>query len=72
MKLSDILEEKWGKKGTTDPSEKGKYKGKSLSDLRGMLAKVKESGPHKEGSAEYERQNELEYAIRAKTGWGKV
>ena len=37
-----------------------------------MLSKVKASGPHKKGSSQYERQNELEFAIRAKSDWGKV
>ena len=66
------LNEKWDTETKTPKSEKGKYKGKSLSELKSMLAKVKKSGPHKKGSAEYEKQNELEFAIRAKSGWGKV
>jgi hypothetical protein len=66
------VDEKWDTETNTPKSEKGKYKGKSLSELKSMLAKVKKSGPHKKGSAEYEKQNELEFAIRAKSNWGKV
>jgi hypothetical protein len=70
--LKEFLSEKWKKDGEMDKSERGKYKGKSLDELKSMLAKVKESGPHKEGTPAYEKQNELEFAIRAKSGWGKV
>lgn len=66
------LEESWDNDYVTPKSERGKYKGKSLEELRKMLSNLKKSGPHEEGSPEYEKQNELEFAIRAKTGWGKV
>jgi hypothetical protein len=33
---------------------------------------LKASGPHKKGSEEYGRMRELAFAIRAKSGWGKV
>lgn len=76
MKVKTILEshvsEKWGKSTDTPKSERGKYKGKTKEELRKMLSALKKSGPHKEGSAEYEKQNELEFALRAKSGWGKV
>ena len=64
--------EKWDEKTETPKSERGKYKGKSKAELKKMLSKVKKSGPHKKGSKEYEKQNELEFAIRAKSDWGKV
>lgn len=66
------LDEKWGTPTKVSPAEKGKYKGKSLSDLRSSLAALKKSGPHHKGSPEYGRMKELQFAIRAKTGWGKV
>jgi hypothetical protein len=66
----EVMEEKFDAK--MDTEEKGKYKGKSLEDLRTQLKSLKDSGPHKEGSSEFEKMNELEFAIRAKTGWGKV
>ena len=72
MKLSEILSEKWGTDYETPESEKGKYKGKSEQELRSQLSKLKKSGPHKKGSAEYGKMKELNFAIRAKTGWGKV
>lgn len=71
MKLGAITE-KWKKEHEVPEKERGKYKGKPESELRSALSKLKKSGPHKEGSAEYERMKELQFAIRAKTGWGKV
>lgn len=72
IKDSEELDEKWGVSTTVSPSEKGKYTGKSLADLRSSLAALKKSGPHKQGSPEFGRMRELQFAIRAKTGWGKV
>lgn len=66
------LEEKWGKSTEVSPEEQGKYKGKSLAELKKAYNRLKDSGPHKKGSEEYGRMRELAFAIRAKTGWGKV
>ena len=78
MRTQDLLRdyinivEKWGTPTKVAPSERGKYKGRSIEDLRSSLAALKKSGPHKKGSAEYGRMRELQFAIRAKSGWGKV
>jgi len=66
------IQEKWGTETEVSPSEKGKYKGKSLEDLRKSYRALKDSGPHKKGSPEFGRMRELAFAIRAKTGWGGV
>jgi len=66
------LEEKWGTKTTVNPKEKGKYKDSTASELRKRYASLKAKGPYKEGSKEYGLMKELAFAIRAKTGWGKV
>lgn len=66
------LQEKWATKTTVSPEERGKYSGKSLGELRSAYNSLKASGPHKKGSKEYGRMRELAFAIRAKTGWGKV
>jgi hypothetical protein len=66
------LEEKWGKETQVSPSERGKYKGKSLEELRKSYNALKASGPHSRGSSEFGRMRELAFAIRAKTGWGGV
>ena len=66
------LQEKWGTETTVSPSEKGKYKGKSIAELRKSYNALKASGPHHKGSPEYGRMRELAFAIRAKTGWGGV
>lgn len=66
------LDEKWGEPTTVSPSERGKYKGRSLEELRKAYAALKRSGPHRKGSPEFGRMRELAFAIRAKTGWGGV
>ena len=69
---TEQVDEKWGEETTVSPSERGKYKGKSLEELRKSYNALKASGPHKKGSPEYGRMRELAFAIRAKTGWGNV
>lgn len=64
--------EKWDTETKVAPSEQGKYSGKTVEDLRKSLVALKKSGPHAKGSKEYGRMKELQFAIRAKTGWGKV
>lgn len=66
------LNEKWGTETKVSPSEKGKYKGKTKAELLKHYNKLKKSGPHKKGSKEYGTMRELSFAIRAKSGWGKV
>jgi len=66
------LDEKWDKKVTVNPEERGKYSDKSVAELRKEYNRLKKSGPHPRGSKEYEKMRELAFAIRAKTGWGKV
>lgn len=66
------IEEKWGKPTVVSPEEKGKYSGKSKEELLKSYNALKKSGPHKKSSPEYGRMRELAFAIRAKTGWGKV
>ena len=67
-KEQDMLEEKWGKK--VKIKEPGKYEGWTLEKLRAARAKLKKKEEHTE--AETEKLRELNFAIRAKTGWGKV
>lgn len=68
----NTINEKWGKPTVVSPEEKGKYAGKSKAELLKSYNALKKSGPHKKGSPEYSRMRELAFAIRAKTGWGKV
>lgn len=72
MLLEELMNEKWNKETTVSPKERGKYAGKTESELKSELAKINKSGPHKKGSPEYEKMKELQFAIRAKSGWGKV
>lgn len=69
---TENLDEKWGKATAVSPEERGKYSGKSKAKLLKSYNALKNSGPHPKGSPEYGRMRELAFAIRAKTGWGKV
>lgn len=71
-KEDQILSEKWDKPTVVSPEEKGKYKGQSKSELLKKYNALKASGPHKKGSKEFGQMRELAFAIRAKSGWGKV
>lgn len=62
----------WGVETEVDPREEGKYSGRSVESLREEYNELKGQGPHKEDSAKDKKMKELAFAIRAKTGWGKV
>lgn len=71
-RVAEDLAEKFDKPVKTDPSEKGKYKGKSKSELLKAYNHLKKTGPHEKGSKQFENMKELAFAIRAKSDWGKV
>lgn len=66
---SEDLDEKWGGDTHLNPKKKGMFKGKNKSELESELSHLKKSGPHKKGSADYTKEKELNFAIRAKSGW---
>ena len=68
---SGSLEEKWAGGATLNPEKKGMFKGKTKADLEKQLAALHKTGPHKKGTPEYTKQQELNFAIRAKSGWKK-
>ena len=68
----DELSEKFDKPVKTNPSEKGKYEGKSKQELLKAYNHLKKTGPHEKGSKAYGNMKELAFAIRAKGDWGKV
>jgi hypothetical protein len=68
----DAINEKWGKPTKVSPAERGKYAGRTKAELLKQYNALKKSGPHDKGSKEYGQMRELSFAIRAKTGWGKV
>lgn len=68
----DDVTEKWDTETKVSPEERGKYKGRSKAELLKQYNALKKSGPHKKGSREYSTMRELSFAIRAKSGWGKV
>lgn len=63
------LEEKWEGDVELNPAKKGMFKGKTKAELEKQLAALHKTGPHKKGSPEYTKQQELNFAIRAKSGW---
>lgn len=72
IEYDEKLNEKFGKEASVDPEKKGMFKGKTKAELQKQYNKLKASGPHKSGSAENTKMKELAFAIRAKSGWGKV
>lgn len=69
---SGAISEKWGTPTKVSSAERGKYAGKSKSELLQSYNSLKAQGPHPKGSPEFGRMRELAFAIRAKSGWGKV
>lgn len=61
------LDEKWA--GDAEVKQTGQYSGKSVEELKSMLAKLKKSGPHKEGTPGFKRMRQIMFAIRAKKDW---
>lgn len=74
-----VKKAKWGKEDVVNPAEKGKYDGKSKKELESMLSSAKKrqesyKDSH-DGKADPEltgKIKELNFAIRAKSGWGNV
>jgi hypothetical protein len=69
---SASIGEKWGEPTKVAASEKGKYEGKTKSELLKAYRALRKSGPHPKTSPEYGRMRELAFAIRAKSDWGRV
>ncbi len=61
MNIKEIILEAWADKDETPKDKKGMWDGYSLEDLH--KARKDASGT---------RLKEIDFAIRAKTGWGKV
>jgi len=70
---------KWGKETNVPESEQGKWTNYSVEELRSKVSKAKEQQEKykkaHEGKADSkltEKIRELNFAIRANTGWGKT
>ena len=63
------VDEKWA--GDAKIEKTGQYAGKSVAELKSMLAKLKKSGPHHKDSKEAKRMRQINFALRAKGGWKK-
>ena len=65
-----VLCEKWDTEAKTNPKKKGMFDGKNASELKAEVARLRKKKNHT--PAETTKMRELNYAIRAKTGWGKT
>ena len=63
------VKEKWA--GDAKVKATGEYAGKSVEELKSMLASLKKSGPHAEDSPEAKKQRQINFALRAKGHWKK-
>jgi len=66
------INEKFDEPVKLNPAKKGMFAGKSKAELQKQYNHLKASGPHHKGSPEYTKMKELAFAIRAKSGWGKM
>lgn len=69
MKVKEILREAWSEEAHINPEKRGMFNGRSLASLEAELAHLKSTGPHHEGSPEFTKERELQFAIRAKHNW---
>jgi len=73
-----LKEAKWGKPTEVSPEEQGKWSGYSLDQLKKKRnAAKKRQKKRRENGKKADRKDtellrELNFAIRAKTGWGKA
>lgn len=65
-----VVYEKWATSAKVADDKKGMWKGWSLEDLKAERTKLKNKAKHT--AADTSRLKELNFAIRAKKGWGKV
>lgn len=68
--INESLTEKWDTAVDTPPSLQGKWEGWTLQELRARKKKLKDKTERT--AAETKELRQLNFAIRAKTGWGKA
>jgi hypothetical protein len=69
IRAANKLSEAWKEEVVVNPSKKGMFKDKTVTELESELVRLKKSGPHKEGSPEFTKEKEINFALRAKSGW---
>lgn len=72
LKTHHGIAEAWDTDYETPKSKRGMFANTSNKEAHAELAKLKASGPHKEGSPEHKRELELEFDLRAKHGFKGV
>jgi len=65
-----MIGEKWGTEMKTPEKEKGKWEGWTLAELRARKKKLMDK--ESRTPAETKLVKQINFAIRAKTGWGKA
>lgn len=70
MKFKKFLNEKWNTDYKTPDDKKGMWNNWSLEDLQKERDRLKNKTSRT--SAESTRLKQVNFAIRAKTGWGKI
>jgi hypothetical protein len=71
-KHHEELDEKFATPAKVNPAKKGMFAGKTKAELQKQYNRLKATGPHHKGSPEFTKMKELAFAIRAKSGWGKM
>lgn len=71
-KITEAWEGDESGENATNPKKRGMFDDYTKEELEKEYSTLTKSGPHKKGSSEYTKQKELAFAIRAKSGWGKV
>jgi hypothetical protein len=66
---SKPITEKWAKPFEVPKSRRGMFAGMSTAELESKLSTLKKSGPHHEGSPEFTKEKELNFALRSKNNW---
>jgi hypothetical protein len=70
FKKSVAILEKWKEDAKINPKKKGMFDGWTVADLKKERTRLKKK--EERTAAESTKLKEVNYAIRAKTGWGKV
>ena len=69
-KIDDYINERWGTNCTTPTKKQGKWDNWTLDDLKEERMRLKDKETRK--PEETTRLRQINFALRSKTGWGKV
>jgi len=69
-KIDNYINERWGTDRTTPKKKQGKWDNWTLNDLKEERMRLKDKETRK--PEETTRLRQINFALRSKTGWGKV